>query len=63
MSKFQNITIRTGDIVTVNQTATEYHVKENQKYQVLDFDGECILIMSDTGEMVWLPRDYFVEIQ
>ena len=63
MSISQNITIKTGDILTVNQTATDYHVRENQKYQVLDFDGECIQIMSDTGETVWLPREYFVELQ
>lgn len=63
MSKLQNIEIKTGDILTVNQTANEYHVKENQGYQVLDFDGECIQIMSDIGEMIWLPREYFVELK
>lgn len=63
MNNFHNIEIKTGDILTVNQTVKDYHVKGNQKYQVLDFDGECIRIMSDIGEMVWLPRDYFVELQ
>lgn len=65
MSKIRNIVseIKTGDILTVNQTVTDYHVRENQKYQVLDFDGDCIQIMSDIGEFVWLPRDYFVELR
>lgn len=63
MGKYEKIviTIKTGDIVTANRGATDYNLTENKQYQVLDFDGDCILIMTDTGETEWFSRDYFLE--
>lgn len=67
MSKYQKkmmvTQIKTGDIVTANRDASDYHLTENQKYQVLDFDGDCILVMTDIGEMEWFSRDYFLEFK
>ena len=61
MNKYKKIIthIKVGDIVTANQDATDYHLTEDKQYQVLDFDGDCILVMTDYGETEWLAKDYF----
>lgn len=63
MNKFEKVVleIKTGDIITANRDATDYNLTENKQYQVLDFDGDCILVMTDTGETEWFSRDYFLE--
>lgn len=51
--------LKTGMLLTAKTVPHGVRITSNTKYQILDFDGDCILIMTDCGELEWVDKKCF----
>ena len=53
--------IAIGELVTATQFAADFNLTREKEYEVLDYDGDCILIRDDLGVEGWYALEYFRE--
>lgn len=48
-----------GDSIIANEAGSEFNLTKDKEYKLLDYNGDCVLVVNDTGNKEWYSVDYF----